>query len=62
MDEIKSELAKEVAYAVQQHIRGYLTDGSEVSTSFISRLETQIRVKQRTGGIRYFTVKVSENF
>lgn len=63
-DQVKTHIAAEVRAALKQFdLRGILGDPAyEVSTSAVSPLETQVRVKIPVGGVRYFTVKVSEHY
>lgn len=62
-DPIKGYIAAEVkSFVTMFEKRGLIDPAYEVTVSDISPLESQVRVKMTVGGVRYFTVKVSEHY
>lgn len=59
MDELKEQLAEFVASEMKKLVR--LSD-AEVTVTHPTKLQSQIRVKTRNQGTRYFTVQLKENY
>ncbi len=61
----KADVASEVqSFVLNLARRGIGTvnpEVMEVTTSAVSKLETQVRVKTKSNGTQYFTVKVSSH-
>lgn len=63
-DPVKGWIASEVAASVDFFERRGIPQDNvvEVTVTHPTEMESQVRVKLRVGGTRYFTVKVSENY
>jgi len=61
-DFIKTWIASEVSQMARTMERRGIPheDVTEITTHEVSQLQTQIRVKTKHNGVRYFIVKVSE--